>query len=127
MGLDNGLYIHTKKNLEKIEKPSWLQLEKWEDDGAESPYWEVCYWRRNYSVQKLGREVFQNLDDCKPDELREFVEGLCDCLKGKREWDCSWDLEECFYRTAYHIAAISWLVEWLENEPNARVEFVDSY
>lgn len=125
MGLDNGLYLHTRRDMKEVKKPTWLELDFWDSD--EGGDWEIAYWRGNHGVQNLGHEVFKDFDNCSPSELKEFSEKLCGFLMGEREWDCGWDLEECFGRLGRQIAAISWIANWLEEEPNARVEFVDSY
>lgn len=128
MGLDNGLYLHTRKDMKDEPKPNWLELEYWEDfEDKTKGEWEIAYWRKNYGVRDLAFEIFSDFENCSPSELKKFSKKLCEFLTGEREWNAAWELGECFNGLAYQIAAISWAADWLEQNSNSYVEFVDSY
>lgn len=142
MGLDNGIVLVSKRKIDLNEFPNIIFdyykydadcFEEKRDDGKYK--YEVCYWRkflplRNSILGCIGcRESNDSTTELSIDDLNEIRNIICLNLFTLHN-DSSgeyWDQSTVAQHYGIDLSVISWLMEFLEENPLAYCYFYDSY
>lgn len=135
MGLDNGLLLHSKEQIEG--RPSFIKpTTVW--SGEEYPFsYEICYWRKCWNIR---REV-QHAIGAPADDVNKFGLDIAEVkniwhaineLNSETAWgnDSIWSYEEIKDHLDRDLNAIEWLIWFMrqyEDDESWVVEFYDSY
>ena len=140
MGLDNGIHLITKHQLDLNDweiKPDYVAISfdefstKEHNDGY---YYDVCYWRkcwdlRNIIIDILGCSSEGGVYEIdKPSQLEEIQYAIFKCLKNPEDWrQYCWSIDEIAGNFGQSIIDLAWLIDYLKKDKTAKVTFYDSY
>lgn len=127
MGLDNGVVLRT--NLE-VDYPfkEW----DWRTDKQE---YDVCYWRKFWGFRNAVVTEFHQTEECadiplnaeKVGKLRCILEEFLDREFYEDNADSIWDYEEYLIHNIECCENLAWLQNFLEEHPDEKCCFYDSY
>ena len=130
MGLDNGIIL--KVNPDTLTTNKLVRLDK---TWGEDPNTEVCYWRKCWGIRNAIIEKFHFLTDCV--EFKLDVEDIPVVIRilfdfyGKEEWeenaDSIWEWDEFKDTLKQQILNLTWLYNYMLENPECEVIFYDSY
>lgn len=136
MGLDNGLTLITKK---EVNEPLPFDVE-----GRFHPYFDgneyeynLCHWRKCDNIRDCIRETFYrpsddvSMDNMCIDDVKQ-VWHIINTLNKKKRWeqdDSFWSYKEVRDMLDYDLLCIEWLIHYMRhhNDDEYRVVFYDSY
>lgn len=132
MGLDNGIILRAKDNNFKENIPNYVNIDNIDDE------WEFCYWRkcwglRNKIINSLCFEENSQIvsQDLTPSNLTDIIQILIDYLIYPNSWDEEdnnlWEFNEMKNRITQDIINLSWLRNYIKENPRAYCYFYDSY
>lgn len=140
MGLDNGIILKTKKEINlNVEDgdfdavPSCVHIEELEKSEDGFYQYDVCYWRkcwglRNTIVEILEMDEHLYEKDVNLKNLSLISDAIYYILKEPDCWESSvWDIDEMTSHLAQDIININWLIKYLKNNNHAYCYFYDSY
>ena len=127
MGLDNGVVLRT--NLE-VDYPfkEW----DWRTDKQE---YDICYWRKFWGFRNAVVTEFHQTEECadiplnaeKVGKLRCILEEFLDREFYEDNADSIWDYEEHLIHNIECCENLAWLQNFLEEHPDEKCCFYDSY
>lgn len=127
MGLDNGVVLRT--NLE-VDYPfkEW----DWRTDKQE---YDICYWRKFWGFRNAVVTEFHQTEECadiplnaeKVGKLRCILEEFLDREFYEDNADSIWDYEEYLIHNIECCENLAWLQNFLEEHPDEKCCFYDSY
>ena len=127
MGLDNGVVLRT--NLE-VDYPfkEW----DWRTDKQE---YNICYWRKFWGFRNAVVTEFHQTEECadiplnaeKVGKLRCILEEFLDREFYEDNADSIWDYEEYLIHNIECCENLAWLQNFLEEHPDEKCCFYDSY
>lgn len=130
MGLDNGIILRHKG---EVYAPSYVKIEKFEEENGDIN-WEVCYWRkcqgvRNEILGVIGHMVDDGGEyDLTPSMLEKIRNVMYEQLCYPESWYSQiWSFDEMIPHLAQEIVNISWLLDFMKENPHATAYFYDSY
>ena len=140
MGLDNGIYLHTRK---PVKFPPEISNYVWEFPAEAKndvfPYhYELCYWRKCWNVRcEIGRALeAQNMEYVAKAWLTiadvKNIWRAIQRLYSKRAWESGesiWTWNEIKDQLARDLLMLEWLIFFMRqhDEKDYMVEFYDSY
>ena len=127
MGLDYGVVLRT--NLE-VDYPfkEW----DWRTDKQE---YDICYWRKFWGFRNAVVTEFHQTEECadiplnaeKVGKLRCILEEFLDREFYEDNADSIWDYEEYLFHNIECCENLAWLQNFLEEHPDEKFCFYDSY
>lgn len=127
MGLDNGVVLRT--NLE-VDYPfkEW----DWRTDKQE---YDICYWRKFWGFRNAVVTEFHQIEECadiplnaeKVGKLRCILEEFLDREFYEDNADSIWGYEEYLIHNIECCENLAWLQNFLEEHPDEKCCFYDSY
>lgn len=135
MGLDNGITLYTKHEIDFNKEPSYLV--KFVNMFRAGVYeYDICYWRKCWDVREriinilnAGQEGGAYEIDT-PEQVIAIREALIDFLRQPEEWrDSIWEIGEILDTLGQQIINLTWLADYMTKHRNEYlvVEFYDSY
>ena len=134
MGLDNGLTLRTRKQIDPNLVPSYVEITAEPTNDALVFEYEVCYWRKCWNIRDM---IFNCLGDVGKDNsscevsisaLESIRDGIYEFLCNGDDWEDSiWDFDEMIDHLSLDIVNLSWVINYLKEDPHAYVYFYDSY
>lgn len=131
MGLDNGLILHTTK---QIEFPKELHIDDWWQSNGQYHY-GICYWRKCWNVRReMAHIINAPLDyvakyDLDITEVKNLWRAINE-LNSKRAWedgDSFWSYDEMRDHLDNDLLKLEWLIDFMGKDDESQVEFYDSY
>ena len=140
MGLDNGIHLITKYQLDLNDwevKPDYTTISFDEFSTKEYKdgyYYDVCYWRKCWDLRYKIIDILGCSNEGgvyeidKPSQLEEIQNAIFECLKNPEDWrQYCWSIDEMAGHFGQSIIDLSWLIDYLEKDKTAKVKFYDSY
>lgn len=134
MGLDNGLVLRTRKQIDSNLVPSYVQITAEPTNDTLTFEYEVCYWRKCWNIRDM---IFNCLGDVDKDNyhyevsvstLESIRDGIYKFLCNGDDWEDSiWTFDEMIDHLSLDIVNLSWVINYLKEDPHAYVYFYDSY
>lgn len=138
MGLDNGIYLHTKK---PIKFPTEIDNYVWEfstESDTFSYHYELCYWRKCWNIRhEIGRALqAQSMEDVAKAWLTiadvKNIWRAIQQLYSKRAWESGesiWTWSEIKDHLTRDLLILEWLISFMRQHEESEyiVEFYDSY
>lgn len=128
MGLDNGITLNASPDKYDVNK--LIKLNK-TYDGLKT---EVCYWRKCWGVRNAIVEKLHLNDNEKSKLDAEDIPVIIKILfsfYGKEEWEGNansiWEWEEFKDALRQQILNLTWLYDYMLDNPECEVIFYDSY
>ena len=130
MGLDNGVRI---KNFDKNYKKFFTPMFDWEDEDGE---FEICYWRKCWNVREVFIETLHMSNsvyekEIEIDDIDALIRHLTPLLSKdgweEGEYDSIWTFEESFPGMIDCVCNLKMLKFYMQEHPNCKVYFYDSY
>lgn len=143
MGLDNGIRLKYKGKIEDV--PYYVEIETVDYEGDITDEYDVCYWRKCYSLRQgiidvileNDRTIAKNneelpfefdLDQKTLADIRSLIyDTLIICANDEELWDSAFGFGTMISHLARDIVNITWLIEFLDKHTHARAYFYDSY
>lgn len=127
MGLDNGVVLKTNLEVDCPHK-SW----DWRTDHQEH---DLCYWRKFWGFRNAVVTEFHQTEECadiplnaeKVGKLRCILEEFLDREFYEDNADSIWDYEEYLIHNIECCENLAWLQNFLEEHPDEKCCFYDSY
>lgn len=131
MGLDNGLILHTAK---QINFPKELHIDDWWQSNGQYHY-GICYWRKCWNIRREMAHIINapldyvakyNLDITEVKNLWRAINEL----NSKRAWedgDSFWSYDEMRDHLDNDLLKLEWLIDFMGKDDESQVEFYDSY
>ena len=145
MGLDNGIVLATKHEINIEELPEYVKIDadNWREkyDNSGYFYYDVCYWRKCWNIRGYILN-FNNLDydeekyeyRLEKDHLillqRKLTNYLCYMNKWEEEYmdgETIWEANVMMNHLAREIVNLGWLIDFITEHPTSKVIFYDSY
>ena len=129
MGLDNGIVLKYRGD---VNPPSYVRIEKY-DEFESNVEWEVCYWRKCHGIRDdiiglLGGESDDSVYDLSIKDVENIMDLMYETLKSPEDWRSPiWSFDEMIRHLAQEIVNLSWLLEFMQENPHATAYFYDSY
>ena len=135
MGLDNGIRLYTKHEINFNEEPHYIG--KFVNIFRAGVYeYDICYWRKCWDVRERIINILNvgqgggayEIDT--PEQVIAIREALIDFLRQPEEWrDSIWEINEMLDTLGQQIINLTWLVDYMTKHRNEYVvvEFYDSY
>ena len=137
MGLDNSIILRTKHKFQEDEIPSCVKNIEYTENEYQICYWRKCWNIRGVILDCISDTYTEETEDGEYDinnkHIDNIINGLCDLLKNgvemEEEWlsECIWSFDEMIPRIAQNIVNLSWLKQYMINNTNYSVVFIDSY
>lgn len=135
MGLDNGVYMHTRHKISSENLPPRLDLHLVEEPTGYC--YEIAYFRKAWAVHDLMYDIL-NFKGSTAEiegsvkELELFKDGLHRFLDDPDEFD---ERSQVFFmdeantvaNIGFSIMRCSWAIKYAKEHPEVYFEFVDSY
>lgn len=131
MGLDNGLILHTAK---QINFPKELHIDDWWQSNGQYHY-GICYWRKCWNIRReMAHIINAPLDyvakyDLDITEVKNLWRAINE-LNSKRAWedgDSFWSYDEMRDHLDNDLLKLEWLIDFMGKDDESQVEFYDSY
>lgn len=131
MGLDNGLILHTAK---QINFPKELHIDDWWQSNGQYHY-GICYWRKCWNIRReMAHIINAPLDyvakyDLDITEVKNLWRAINE-LNSKRAWedgDSFWSYDEMRDHLDNDLLKLEWLIDFMSKDDESQVEFYDSY
>ena len=131
MGLDNGLILHTAK---QINFPKELHIDDWWQSNGQYHY-GICYWRKCWNIRhEMAHIINAPLDyvakyDLDITEVKNLWRAINE-LNSKRAWedgDSFWSYDEMRDHLDNDLLKLEWLIDFMGKDDESQVEFYDSY
>ena len=131
MGLDNGLILHTTK---QIDFPKELHIDDWWQSNGQYHY-GICYWRKCWNIRReMAHIINAPLDyvakyDLDITEVKNLWRAINE-LNSKRAWedgDSFWSYDEMRDHLDNDLLKLEWLIDFMGKDDESQVEFYDSY
>lgn len=127
MGLDNGIVLKTNLEVNYPHK-EW----DWRTDKQE---YDICYWRKFWGFRNIVVTEFHQTEECadiplnaeKVGKLRCILEEFLDREFYEDNADSIWDYEEYLIHNIECCENLAWLQNFLEEYPDEKCCFYDSY
>lgn len=127
MGLDNGVVLRTNLEVNYPYK-EW----DWRTDKQE---YDICYWRKFWGFRNAVVTEFHQTEECadiplnaeKVGKLRCILEEFLDREFYEDNADSIWDYEEYLIHNIECCENLAWLQNFLEEHPDEKCCFYDSY
>ena len=137
MGLDNGIYVKSKKrNLTRYDLPEGIAYPFDEDYNGEV---EILYWRKNWGLRNAVMNAFgwraASADQYKfeidtPDQVIELIKiivGFMDRETWEEDGDSIWEYDVAINVLKYNIINLAIIAAYMQFNPDVYLEFYDSY
>lgn len=131
MGLDNGLILHTAK---QINFPKELHIDDWWQSNDQYHY-GICYWRKCWNIRReMAHIINAPLDyvakyDLDITEVKNLWRAINE-LNSKRAWedgDSFWSYDEMRDHLDNDLLKLEWLIDFMGKDDESQVEFYDRY
>ena len=129
MGLDNGIVLQTKRELEI---PPYVYTGHEYLNNRHT--YEICYWRKCCSIRDMILRCInaEENDDGRYDlsikDIERIRDGMYKVLCNADDFESSfWSFEDMIGNIAQCIVNLTWLLEIMRNDMFCRVCFYDSY
>jgi len=137
MGLDNGMLLHSKK---QIDVPRELNVAVEHRPGAEYEWvYDILYFRKCWNIRREAREILgaspEYVEKSWLDvtEVKNFWWALNN-MNSRKAWDRNnesiWTFDEIHDHLDNSLLALEWLIDFMIKHPadsSYMVEFYDSY
>lgn len=123
MGRDTGIELHTREPIGIYELPDYVRHAD-----------ELVYFRKCHSIARaidrlLGVSLAEGGEvvEVPYNKIDGIIDVLVDTLKNPEDWDSIWSFEEQAANIALSIAALSWVKQYLRDNPGAYLTYYDSF
>ena len=135
MGLDNGIYVKSKKRqLTREDLPKGIVF-PFEKDYGEAP--EILYWRKNWGLRnqvlntlgtRLSNDYISEIDTVEQViDIMKVIIYFMDEETWESEGDSIWSYKEELPVLRDNILNLALIAAYMKDNPDVYLEFYDSY